>query len=140
MKRLFYSIIIGALVSTLAIGAEVRKLGEYDLSWGPFGTTWTSPAGKVVRYLPRYFDNNAFADNLALYGKSLTGDGSGSITGFNIPLYISQYLSVLDAVNATPPSSKTDNCITGMFGKDNTYLYWCYSDNNWRRVAYDNTW
>jgi len=100
MKRLFYSIIIGALVSTLAIGAEVRKLGEYDLSWGPFGTTWTSPAGKVVRYLPRYFDNNAFADNLALHGKSLTGDGSGSITGFNIPLYVSQYLSVLDAVTA----------------------------------------
>ena len=98
MKRLFYSFIIGALVSTLAIGAEVRKLGEYDLSWGPYGTTWTSPAGKVVRYLPRYFDNNAFADNTNLYGKSLTGDGTGSITGFNIPLYITQSLSVLDAV------------------------------------------
>ena len=98
MKRLFYSLIIGALVSTLALGAEVRKLGEYDLSWGPFGTTWTSPAGKVVRYLPRYFDNNAFADNLALYGKSLTGDGSGSITGFNIPLYLTQYLSLYDAL------------------------------------------
>jgi hypothetical protein len=37
---------------------------------------------------------------LALYGKSLTGDGSDSITGFNIPLYITQYLSLLDAVTA----------------------------------------
>ena len=98
MKRLFYSLIIGALVSTLALGAEVRKLGEYDLSWGPYGTTWTSPAGKVVRYIPRYFDNNAFADNTNLFGKSLTGDGTGSITGFNIPLYVSQYLSVLDSI------------------------------------------
>jgi len=101
MKRLFYSIIIGALVSTLALGAEVRKLGEYDLSWGPFGTTWTSPAGKEVRYLPRYFDNNAFADNTNLYGKSLTGDGTGSITGFNIPLYLSNFLSIYDALTAS---------------------------------------
>jgi hypothetical protein len=54
----------------------------------------------VVRYLPRYFDNNAFADNTNLYGKSLTGDGTGSITGFNIPLYVSASLSLLDAVTA----------------------------------------
>jgi hypothetical protein len=54
----------------------------------------------VVRYLPRYFDNNAFADNTNLYGKSLTGDGTGSITGFNIPLYLSNSLSVYDAITA----------------------------------------
>jgi hypothetical protein len=54
----------------------------------------------VVRYLPRYFDNNAFADNTNLYGKSLTGDGTGSITGFNIPLYVSASLSLLDAITA----------------------------------------
>jgi hypothetical protein len=38
------------------------------------------------------------------------------------------------------PSSKTDNCAKGRFGFDNAYVYWCYSDNNIHRAAFDNTW
>jgi hypothetical protein len=48
--------------------------------------------------------NISGVDNITLTGtlsgKSLTGDGTGSITGFNIPLYVTQYLSVLDAITA----------------------------------------
>ena len=28
----------------------------------------------------------------------------------------------------------------GSWAMDNVYFYWCYSDNHWRRVSYDNTW
>ena len=38
------------------------------------------------------------------------------------------------------PSSKTEACTAGLISWDASYLYWCYSDNNWRRIAYDNTW
>ena len=77
---------IGLLVSSLSFGAgtEVRKFGEYDLSWGPYGTTWTSSSGKSVRYIPRYFDNNAFTDNLTLYGKGVTGDNTGRLQDMSI--------------------------------------------------------
>lgn len=71
MKRLTYVVIMLFYFSCPASGAELRKLGEYDLSWGPYGTTWTSPGGKEVRYIPRFFDNNAFTDNLTLYGSDL---------------------------------------------------------------------
>lgn len=74
-KKIMYSCILGMLISTLALGAEVRKFGVNDLSWGPYGTTWTSPAGKVVTYIPRYYDNNAYADNLTLYGNDLVAKG-----------------------------------------------------------------
>ena len=38
------------------------------------------------------------------------------------------------------PGANTDNCIKGGIWFDNNYLYWCYADNNIRRVEYDNTW
>lgn len=38
------------------------------------------------------------------------------------------------------PGSKTEACISGMYAKDASYLYWCYGDNTWRRTGYDNTW
>ena len=38
------------------------------------------------------------------------------------------------------PATQTEACISGMYAKDASYLYWCYGDNTWRRVAYDNTW
>ena len=77
---------ISVLISSMAFGAgtEVRKWGEYDLSWGPYGTTWTSPSGKAVRYIPRFFSIDAFTDNLTLYGKGVTGDNTGRVQGFSI--------------------------------------------------------
>lgn len=47
--------------------------------------------------------------------------------------------NVFIKVNWTP-SSKTDNCVKGRFGFDNSFVYWCYSDNNINRAAFDNTW
>ena len=38
------------------------------------------------------------------------------------------------------PRSKTTLCRKGEIAWDNTHIYWCYSDNNWRRVSYDNSW
>jgi hypothetical protein len=74
MKRLFYSLIIGALVSTLALGAEVRKLGIDDLEWG-IGST-TSPAGKVVRKIPIGIpDDNTFMGMVDVRAYGATGDG-----------------------------------------------------------------
>lgn len=99
MRRFLALLMVGLFyLSTLSWGAEVRKLGSNDLSWGVYNTTWTSPGGKSVTYLPRYYDNNAWSDNLNLFGLSLTGDGTGSITGFNVPLYLSNFLSVHDAL------------------------------------------
>lgn len=80
MKKHFLSSLIGVLISSLAFGplfaaSEIRKLGEYDLSWGPYGATWTSSSGKSVRYIPRYFSTDAFSDNLTLYGNDLITGG-----------------------------------------------------------------
>jgi hypothetical protein len=72
---LAYTLVLAMLISTLALGAEVRKLGEYDLSWGPYGATWTSPGGKSVHYLPRYFSPYAFSDNLTLFGNDVITRG-----------------------------------------------------------------
>mgnify|MGYP001582591213 CR=1 FL=1 len=80
MKKHFLASLIAILVSSLIFGpvfaaSEIRKLGEYDLSWGPYGTTWTSSSGKAVRYLPRYFSSDAFTDGLTLYGNDLITKG-----------------------------------------------------------------
>ena len=98
-RFLIYAVLYSFFLATLGYG-EVRKVTQPDVEWGPYTEIVTSSGGHMGGKLPRYYDNNAFADNLALFGKSLTGDGSGSITGFNIPLYISQYLSVYDALTA----------------------------------------
>lgn len=88
MKRFFaffQAVCIGALVSSLAFGADttVRKWGTNDILWGTYPGTYTYPSGKVVTYFPRYFDNNAFSDNLTLYGKGITGDDTGRVQGFS---------------------------------------------------------
>jgi hypothetical protein len=43
---------------------------------------------------------------------------------------------------ATPvsPSTKTDACTKGEFGYDTSYIYICYSTNNWMRFLKDGTW
>ena len=51
MKRLFYSLIIATLVSTLAIGAEVRKATKEDFLVGNPDNTYTSPGGHVGHYI-----------------------------------------------------------------------------------------
>ena len=83
-RKLSYSFILAMLITSLAMGGELRKLGVGDLSWGPYGTTWTSPDGATVTYFPRYYDNNAFTDNLTLYGKGVAGDNTGTISGFTL--------------------------------------------------------
>jgi hypothetical protein len=57
--------------------------------------------------------------------------------GVPVPRIVTDNLFIDD--NWTP-SSKTDNCAKGRFGFDNAYVYWCYSDNNIHRAAFDNTW
>ncbi len=50
-----------------------------------------------------------------------------------------------ETLNATSyaipvPATSTSSGWTGMTAADNTYYYWAYDKNKWRRVAYDNTW
>jgi hypothetical protein len=68
MKKYIYSLVIAMLVSTLAIGAEVRKVTQEDIELGPATDTVTSAGGHVGHKIPRYWDNSAFSDNLTLYG------------------------------------------------------------------------
>src|SRR3990172_11758170 len=42
----------------------------------------TSSGGHVGHKIPRYWDDNAFSDNLTLYGKAVVGDNTGSIDGY----------------------------------------------------------
>ncbi len=74
-RKLSYSFILAMLITSLSFGAELRKLGSSDLLWGPYNTTWTSPQGATVTYLPRYFSTDAFSDNLTLYGNDLITRG-----------------------------------------------------------------
>lgn len=70
-----YTSILALLISSLAFGAEVRKLGANDLEWG-VGTT-TSPAGKVVTKIPAGApDDNSFmgVHDVKAYGAA--GDGT----------------------------------------------------------------
>ena len=94
LKRLSYMLILSILISSLAFGAELRKLTIEDLQRGNVLNTYTSPGGHTGHYFPSFWDNNAFSDNTSLFGINVTGDGTGSITGFSIPLYYTQYESV----------------------------------------------
>lgn len=76
---LAYTLVICLLVTSLAIPSEVRKLGINDISVGPSGSTWTSPAGKVVRYFPYPYagygttaTDNASVFDVRAYGEDLT--------------------------------------------------------------------
>jgi hypothetical protein len=70
MKRLIYSLLIASLISTLALGAEVRKLGSNDLEWG-VGTT-TSLAGKVVTKINAGIIPISLGDNTLSVNDALT--------------------------------------------------------------------
>ena len=74
-RRIALSLTFLFYFSCLSWAGELRKLGINDLSWGPYNTTWTSPGGATVTYFPRYYDNNAFADGLTLYGNDLITKG-----------------------------------------------------------------
>lgn len=80
MKKIIYSSIVGLLISSLALGAnvEVRKWGLSDMQLGPSSQTWTSSSGKSVRYFPYPFAGDGTHDNAAVidvraYGA--VGDG-----------------------------------------------------------------
>jgi hypothetical protein len=46
----------------------------------------------------------------------------------------------LSITNPTVPANSGDTGLAGTIAWDNTYIYWCFQTNAWRRVAYDNTW
>ena len=73
MKRLFYSLIIATLVSTIAIGAEVRKVTKEDFLVGNPDNTYTSPGGHVGHYISNQVVS-PFAVDVRDHGA--TGDGS----------------------------------------------------------------
>ena len=85
---LAYCILIGMLISMLSLSpsfavTEQRKAMQGDIEWGKATDNNTSPGGKFGYKIPRYFDNNAFTDNLTLYGKGVTGDNTGRLQGFS---------------------------------------------------------
>ena len=83
MSRAFaYTLILAALITSLAFG-ETRLVTQPDVAWGPSSANETYTGGHVGGKIPRYFSTAAFTDNLALYGKSLTGDSTGNISGFD---------------------------------------------------------
>ena len=75
MKKL-YIVLISILISSLAFGAsEIRKITQEDLQVGPAGGAYTSPGGHTGHTIPRYWDNNAFSDNLTLHSNDLITGG-----------------------------------------------------------------
>jgi hypothetical protein len=44
----------------------------------------------------------------------------------------------LRVTNPRVPDNSTAACISGQISWDNAHLYWCYTDNHWRRANYDN--
>ncbi len=81
-RALPYTLILAALITSLAFG-EVRLVTQPDVSWGPSADNTTSAGGHVGGKIPHYFSTAAWTDNLALYGKSVTGDSTGNISGFD---------------------------------------------------------
>lgn len=85
-RRLFalsYTLIIAVLISSLAFGGEVRKLGSNDLEWG-VGTT-TSPAGNVVTKIPvgNPSDNSFLGMHDAVAHGMVAGDTSAAVATAN---------------------------------------------------------
>ena len=75
-----YCVLIGILISSLSLSpsfavTEQRKAMQGDIEWGPAADNNTSPGGKFGYKIPRYFDSNAFTDNLTLYGNDLITKG-----------------------------------------------------------------
>lgn len=104
IKRFFYSFLIATLISSLAIGAEVRKLGSNDLELhvtdnGPAETT-VSAGGKTVSKISggNFVWDNSYTRTIRPL--NVTGNGSGTISGFSIPLYLTETLSMYDAITA----------------------------------------
>ena len=77
MKRLFYSLIIATLVSTIAIGAEVRKATKEDFLVGNPDNTYTSPGGHVGHYISNQVVS-PFAVDVRDFGTIVTGSGASA--------------------------------------------------------------
>jgi hypothetical protein len=71
---LVYAVMYTFFLATLGYG-EVRKATQEDFEWGPSDNTVTSPGGHVGHKLPRYWDNNAFSDNLTLNSNDIITKG-----------------------------------------------------------------
>src|SRR5574341_1261629 len=85
MRRLSFIVCCAFyLCSLCAWSAEVRRLTQEDLQTGPANETFTSPGLHTGHKIPRYWDNNAFTDNLTLYGKGVTGDNTGRLQNMSI--------------------------------------------------------
>ncbi len=118
MSRAFaYTLILAALITSLAFGGT-RLVTQPDVAWGPSTTNETPTGGHVGGKIPRYFSTAAFTDNLALYGKSLTGDGTGNISGFDNATFTGRVTTATLTVTGTP--TFTDNTINGADLIDNT--------------------
>lgn len=78
MRRSLALLVGGFFIfSNLVWAAEVRKLGISDMLLGPSNSTWTSPAGKSVRYFPYPYAGDGINDNAAVvdvraFGSALT--------------------------------------------------------------------
>src|SRR3989304_3138231 len=124
MKRFLLAALIGLLIGALAFaaGTDVKgQIGTQDLNLDTDGAVHgtfqrrTSTGGSITldkfdgNRLPWSLDYTRSIRPLNILGndcgsisgyKDLTGPGPGSITGFNIPLYLTEYLSVYDAITA----------------------------------------
>ena len=65
-----YTLIIASLISTLALGAEVRKLTREDIEWGDPSTTVTSPGGHVGHRIDNTYSLSSPYVDVRAYGAS----------------------------------------------------------------------
>jgi len=75
VRKYIYTVVIGALIPVMAICGtlERRLIGQEDIYWGT--GKFTDSRGTTFNKLPRYWDNNAFTDNLTLYGNDIITKG-----------------------------------------------------------------
>jgi len=149
VRKYIYTVVIGALIPVMAIGGTLgrRLIGQEDIYWGT--GTFTDSRGTTFNKLPRYWDNNAFTDNLTLYGNDLILKGPWvdvRAYGAGTDNTAAQNSTAINAAidNATslggtvlfPPGTYTHNGITMKnnvilkgSGKNATTLIYTGSDN-----------
>jgi len=120
VRKYIYTVVIGALIPVMAIGGtlERRLIGQEDIYWGT--GTFTDSRGTTFNKLPRYWDNNAFTDNLTLYGNDLILKGPWVDVRGDIPA--SLHAAIAAGTDTTNLTAYIDNAIARLSSKGELYF------------------